>query len=198
MGGRGDVVILATPVDVALSSLITHRSSPITSVCSVMSPLRAAADANGIAFVAGHPLAGSERRGLAAARGDLFEGKTWFVDRDEPLVNEIIAACGARIERVTAEEHDRAVALTSHLPQLLSTALAALAGAHEAERFAGGGLRTFLRLAESDATVWMPVLAANRANIAPYADELMRLARAILDGDAAAFARAQQFVRRLP
>ena len=191
-----DIVILATPVDVALR-LITHHSSLITSVCSVMGPLRAAADKHHISFVAGHPLAGSEKSGLAAARGDLFEGKPWFVDRDEQLVADIIDACGARAERVGAEEHDRAVALTSHLPQLLSTALASLLSERDLERFAGSGLKTFLRLAESDPAVWMPVLTANRDEIAPHAEELARAVRAILDGDASAFDRARRFVRRL-
>ncbi len=191
------IVILAMPADVALDALITHHASLITSVCSVMAPLRAAADEHAVSFVAGHPLAGSERRGLAAARGDLFEGKPWFVDRDEQLVADIIDACGARAERVTAEEHDRAVALTSHLPQLLSTALAAVVAERGAERFAGSGLKTFLRLAESDRGVWMPVLTANRENIAPHVEEVARVVRAILDGDGEPFARAQQFVRGL-
>ena len=162
-----------------------------------MSPLRAEADEHHKSFVAGHPLAGSEKSGLAAARGDLFHGKPWFIDRDEQLVADIIDACGARAERVSAEEHDRAMALTSHLPQLLSTALASAIGERELERFAGSGLKTFLRLAESDPAVWMPVLTANRDNIAPHIDELARALRAILDGDARAFDRAQQFVRRL-
>ena len=193
-----DVVILATPVDAALNLLRTQDSGLRTSVCSVMAPLRAAADEHHISFVAGHPLAGSEKRGLGAARGDLFAGKPWFIDRDEQLVADIIDACGARAERVTAEEHDRAVALTSHLPQLLSTALASLLDGRELERFAGTGLKTFLRLAESDASVWMPVLTANRENIAADAEELMQAVRAMLDGDASAFELAQQFMRRLP
>jgi prephenate dehydrogenase len=192
-----DLFILAAPVDAALNLLINHHSSLVTSVCSVMAPLRSAADARHVSFVAGHPLAGSEKSGLAAARGDLFAGKPWFVDRDEQLVADVIDACGARAERVSAEEHDRAVALTSHLPQLLSTALASMLEGRELERFAGTGLKTFLRLAESEASVWMPVLAANGEQIAPRVDELARAVRAILDGDAGAFERARQFVRRL-
>jgi prephenate dehydrogenase len=193
-----NVVILAMPVDAAVAALSSQLSALRTSVCSVMLPLRAAADANRVSFVAGHPLAGSEKHGLAAARADLFAGKPWFVDRDEQLVADVIDACGARAERVSAQEHDRAVALTSHLPQLLSTALAAVIGERGGlERFAGSGLKTFLRLAESDAEVWMPVLAANRENIAPHLDELMSAVRAILDGDAGAFARARALVRRL-
>lgn len=200
-----DLVILATPVDAAVGlvgrwALAVGREGAsgqpvLTSVCSVMGPLRAAADARHVSFVAGHPLAGSEQRGLGAARGDLFEGKTWFVDRDEQFVADVIAACGARADRVSAEEHDRAVALTSHLPQLLSTALASLGGD---ERFAGSGLRTFLRLAESDASVWMPVLLANRENLLAELERVVDAARAILGGDAEAFARARELVRRLP
>jgi prephenate dehydrogenase len=208
-----DVLILATPVDVAVgflrqaeacrpsgqpASVGQASACPlITSVCSVMAPLRAKADENHISFVAGHPLAGSEKRGLAAARGDLFAGKPWFIDRDEQLVADVIDACGAHAERVSAEEHDGAVALTSHLPQLLSTALASVIAERDLGRFAGSGLKTFLRLAESDPSVWMPVLRANGDNIAPQIDELVRAVRAILDGDESAFDRARQFVRRL-
>jgi prephenate dehydrogenase len=187
--GDYDVTILAAPVDVAVDMLRSVRGFA-TSVCSVMSPFRADD------FVAGHPLAGSEQRGFGAARGDLFRGKPWFVDREHPLVAELVEACGARLELVDADDHDRAVALTSHLPQLLSTALAAhLQDSGVDERFAGSGLRTFLRLAGSDASVWEPVLKANEANIAPHLDAVMRIAREMLRGDGGPFARAQQFVR---
>jgi prephenate dehydrogenase len=213
-----DVVVIATPVDVAVdvvrSAAVSaageapsrrlgggtppgqpagRRRSAVTSVCSVMSPLRAVA---GNDFVAGHPLAGSEKHGLAAARGDLFRDKAWFVDREHPLVAELVDACGARLELVDADDHDRAVALTSHLPQLLSTALAAhLRDANVDERFVGSGLRTFLRLAESDASVWAPVLAANAENVSEHLDAVLRIAREMLRGDDGPFARAQQFVR---
>jgi len=188
-----DVVVLATPVDVAIEQAASsgQRAGVTTSVCSVMAPLRAVAGEN---FVAGHPFAGSEKRGLGAARGDLFEGKPWFVDREHPLVAELVDACGAKLEVVDADDHDRAVALTSHLPQLLSTALAAQIEGVD-ERFIGTGLKTFLRLAESDASVWVPVLTANESNISEHLDAVVRIAREMLRGDAGAFARAQRFVR---
>ena len=95
-----DVVILATPVDIAVGMLGRAEARPtlgtlVTSVCSVMGPLRAAADAHHVSFVAGHPLAGSEKSGLAAARGEesnldlltmfvpLFRDERVFLD--EPL-----------------------------------------------------------------------------------------------------------------
>lgn len=193
--GADDFVLLATPVDAALALLPSLRG-PSTSVCSVMQPLREIANAQ---FVAGHPMAGSHERGLAAARGELFEGKRWFLDAHDDEVEQLVRDCGGIADFVDAAEHDRAVALTSHLPQVLSTALAAHLGEHEDMlRFAGSGLATFLRLAGSDAEVWKPVLEANRANLAPHAEEVARIAREIIEGDPTdAFARAQNLWRKL-
>jgi prephenate dehydrogenase len=195
--GGADLTVLATPVDVAVNLLSTQSSvlSPVTSACSVMEPLRKVGGKN---FVAGHPLAGSQKRGLAAARGDLFEERAWFVDREDPLVQRMIADCGARMEIVSPDAHDAAMALTSHLPQVLSTALASYLEQHSIEdRFVGEGLRTFLRLAGSDASVWMPVVSANSKRIAPHAEAVAKIAKEILGGDAAAFERAQRLWARL-
>lgn len=196
LDAAADVVILATPVDVAVTMLASCRAPLITSVCSVMAPLRAAGDDR---FVAGHPLAGSANRGIEFAAADLFHGATWFIDRDNALVREIIDACGAHAELVEAGEHDRAVALTSHLPQILSTALAAYLHDQNVDlRFAGTGLRTFLRLAGSDASVWSPVLAANRENLRPHVDGIEKLVREIVEGDPEeVFARANALFARV-
>ncbi|MDQ3281062.1 MAG: prephenate dehydrogenase/arogenate dehydrogenase family protein [Acidobacteriota bacterium] len=190
-----ELVLLATAVDVAIEQARTIEVDGIvTSACSVMRPLREAARG---AFVAGHPMAGSHERGLAAARADLFEGKTWFVDGDDARVDAMIRDCGAVRERVTADEHDAGVALTSHLPQVLSTALAASLS-EDALRFAGSGLRTFLRLAASDASVWAPVLDANRDNIDAHAQRVVELVRELTHGDPReAFAKAQAMWRAL-
>jgi prephenate dehydrogenase len=184
--GGHDLIVLATPVNVAAKLLVgplARSRSAITSVCSVMGPLRASA--SGVNFVAGHPLAGSERRGLGAARADLFEGRKWFVDGDDDAVDALIHDCGARKIRVTAEEHDAAVALTSHLPQVLSTALAAALTNDDVDRFAGAGLETFLRLAGSDSTVWAPILEANRDNIRAHFDRVVAIAGRLIDADPA-------------
>lgn len=192
-----DVIVLATPVDVAANVLRTlQTTSVVTSTCSVMRVLRDVALGR---FVAGHPMAGSHESGLAAAQADLFEGKPWFVDAENEGVDALVRDCGAVLERVTAEEHDAAVALSSHLPQVLSTALAAYLDEHpEVLRFAGTGLRAFLRLAGSEASIWTSVLEANREQLAPHADAVAKLARAIVDGTAPdAFERAQRFWRKL-
>ena len=203
-----DVVVIATPVDVAVELLGRDVANPsselrdpataqpvVTTVCSVMSPLRAVAREP---FVAGHPLGGSERRGLAAARPDLFAGRRWFVDRDDDIVNALIHDCGAVKVLVDAREHDAAIALTSHLPQVLSTALAAALKDSDVDRFAGAGLETFLRLAGSDASVWAPILGANRDNIRAHFDRVVEIARRLIDGDPAeAFQRANEVHKRL-
>jgi prephenate dehydrogenase len=196
LDAASDVVILATPVDVALALLASTAAPLTTSVCSVMAPLRAIGDDR---FVSGHPLAGSQEHGLAAARADLFTGATWFIDRDNAVVREVIAACGANAEVVEAAEHDRALALTSQLPQILSTALAAYLHDQNVDlRFAGPGLRTFLRLAGSDASVWAPVIEANRENLRPHVEKIAQLVREIVEGDPAkAFAKANRLFTAL-
>lgn len=188
-----ELVMLATPVDVAVRQLRDANATIVASACSVMHPLRTAA--GGQRFVAGHPFAGSEQSGLAAARDDLFAGRTWFVDRDEALVREMIETCGAEQVVIDAREHDETMALTSHLPQMLSTALASLIEQKGIDpRFIGSGVRTLLRLAGSSHAVWGPVLDANQENIAEAAEELGSLLE-LLDGDD--FERARRLYEAL-
>ena len=192
LDAASDIFILAAPVDVAIKLLATGHWALGTSVCSVMHPFKAPR------FVAGHPLAGSQEHGLGAARADLFRDQVWFLERHDELVERIVHDCGARVEIVDPKEHDDAVAVMSHLPQLLSTALAAYLDREGLDpRFAGSGLRTFLRLAASDASVWMPVFEANRENIARHAAGVEEVVREVLRGDASAFERAQRLWSRL-
>jgi prephenate dehydrogenase len=187
-----ELLVLATPVDAAVTVMSHVRADLLTSTCSVMQPLRAAA--HGRNFVAGHPFAGSEQSGLDAASADLFAGRPWFVDRDEPLVRRMIEATGARQIAVAPAEHDAAVALTSHLPQLLSTALASLIERKNIDPvYIGNGLRTLLRLAGSSYEVWGPVLESNDANIRRAIDELEERIDQIDEKD---FDHARRFVSR--
>jgi prephenate dehydrogenase len=201
-GFDGALVIVATPVQVAVDLvrqlLAEEGTATITTVCSVLAPLREAAG-DAPCFVAGHPLAGSQEQGLSGARADLFVERHWFIDAASPTVERMIADCGALPERTDPYEHDEAVALTSHLPQILSTALAAeLADRPELLRFAGPGLRTFLRLAGSDPSIWTPVVAANRDAIARHAASVTARVVQILEGDGEAdFAQAQELWRKL-
>lgn len=193
---EADVIVLATPVDVAIQLLpALETRGVVTSVGSVMRPLRAAAKAG---FVAGHPMAGWHEGGLANAHHVELAGASWFVDAHDERVDELIRACGANPVHVTAEEHDAAVALTSHLPQVLSTALFAyLSERPELRKFAGRGLRSF-RLAASDGEMWHSVLAANRDQLRPHAEQVAQLVRAIIEGDEPeAFQRARTLWRAL-
>jgi prephenate dehydrogenase len=199
---EADIVILAMPVGAVLAALETVDPRVLTTtVCSVMEPVSDAARRRELRCVPGHPLAGSQESTLAAADIALFKGKKWFVEEgsSEPLIEEIASACGAKIERIGAREHDRILALTSHLPQLFSTALAAmLDGDPELARYAGTGLRSFLRLAGSEGNVWRPVLGANRENLTGPVRDVAAIATQILDGtDDGAFARAQHFLAAL-
>ena len=190
--GSDSMLVLATPVERALALLHAAPSQLVTSTCSVMQPLRAAA--HGLRFVAGHPFAGSERSGLAAARGDLFEGHPWFLDRDDAEVRRMVEAAGAKAVVIEPAAHDEALALTSHLPQVISTALASLLEQRSLDPlFIGTGLRTLLRLAGSSYEVWEPVLETNRENVARALDDLVRVAEQLDEKD---FDRARQFTAR--
>lgn len=193
---RGDeeLIVVATPVAAAVTEVSRERSAVVTSVCSVMRPLREAARGR---FVAGHPMAGWHEGGLANAHRVRLAGAQWFLDAEEPLVAQLVHDCGAQPVPVEAAEHDAAVALTSHLPQVLSTALFAYLDVDTARKFGGGGLRSF-RLAASDGGMWASVLEANRDNLRPHADKIADLIRAIIEGrDDDAFARARTLWRAL-
>ena len=128
-------------------------------------------------FLGGHPIAGKERRGATEASADLFRGRTWVLTPDDPAELETEAArefrcwldrIGAQTVALDCDEHDRIVALTSHLPQLASTALAAIleerlgAGEHT---IAGSGLTDMTRLALSSYEIWRDILATNTEHI---------------------------------
>lgn len=129
-------------------------------------------------FLGGHPMAGKEKRGAGEAEADLFAGRTYVLTPSAPEELETAAAreflgwiraIGAVTVTLTPQEHDRVVARTSHLPQMLSTALAAtLAGQLESAeylRVAGPGLVDTLRLAGSSYEIWRDILATNPAEI---------------------------------
>lgn len=190
----GSLIVLATPVDAAVAQLASLRGTDalVTSACSVMGVLAAAAD--GTRFVAGHPFAGSERSGLAAAHAELFEGRTWFLARSDDLVERMVSDAGATPVVIDPAEHDRIMALTSHLPQLVSTTLAAML--HDIDpRFIGTGAASMLRLAGSSYDVWRPVLEANRANL-DAAIEM--LAESLRNTSATEFSRANETYGHVP
>ena len=129
-------------------------------------------------FLGGHPMAGKETRGAAAADAELFRGRTWILTPDEDAELHTRAAAefrrwldkiGARVLVLDADEHDRVVSLTSHLAQLASTALASTVserlGAPPRLQAAGPGLEDMTRLAMGSFEIWRDILATNSEHI---------------------------------
>ncbi len=125
-------------------------------------------------FLGGHPMAGKETRGAVSADAGLFRGRTWVLTPDEPAELETPAArefrgwlerIGANVETLDSDEHDRVVSLTSHLPQLASTALASVVGDVRRLEVSGSGLLDMTRLAASSYDLWRDILATNSGHI---------------------------------
>ena len=183
--GPADIAVLAVPPAAVAATLAAVQPRGLarwyTDVASVKSqPLRQAAElgCDLASFVPGHPLAGRERSGPAAARADLFLGRPWVVcpggGNPVPGVGAVAAlarACGAEPVLASPAEHDAWVALVSHAPHVVSAAMAArLTEARDgALAVAGQGLRDVTRIAAGDTRLWLQILAANAA---PAADVL--------------------------
>ncbi len=125
-------------------------------------------------YVGGHPMAGSERSGPLAASAGLFDGRPWAItahEHAEPhavaVVTELVELCGAVPVALTPEEHDRAVARTSHLPHLLASLVAGrLADAPEQHlALTGQGVRDVTRIAAGDPQLWQQIVSANQVAV---------------------------------
>ncbi len=152
---------------------------------------------DGVHFIGGHPMAGSEQTGVEYARGDLFDRAVYVITPDDQTdagrlhqFKSIVTATGARVVTAQPAEHDRAVALISHLPQLTASALASLLGAdHDgdmanrllAQRLAASGWRDMTRLAGSSWSVWRDICLTNQSNIVPALDQLIAELSALRD-----------------
>jgi prephenate dehydrogenase len=202
------VVVLAVPVGGILAALrrLTFRPGQlVTDVGSVKAPIVAAAAGlpSGVDFVGGHPLAGSADSGFEASRADLFAGAAWaLVGTGEPLarVSALVAELGARPLVCDAAAHDRAVALTSHLPQLLATALGAeLESRDEAlvAELLGPAARDVLRLAASSYDVWRDILAHNSEEVERALAAVVARASQPVESLAEEFEQARRFAARL-
>jgi len=133
-------------------------------------------------FCPTHPMAGREYGGAESAQGDLFVGRPWIcdfsqVDHDvRQIVSELIHLCEAHLIEMDSVLHDKAVALVSHLPQIVASLLAKqLIGAPESSlEIAGSGLRDTTRIAGSDPELWAQILHANSGAISPLLHALRR------------------------
>jgi prephenate dehydrogenase len=208
-----DLVLVAAPVaqferifrDIAPAlgarSLVTDAGSTKR---DVVAAARKALGAKLAQFVPAHPIAGAEQSGAAAARADLFRAKRVVLAPLAGNPQEAVArvqaaweACGARIFRMTPEEHDAVFAAVSHLPHLLAYALvheiAQRADSAQLFGYAAGGFRDFTRIASSHPEMWRDICVANRdalvAELDRFAARLAALRPLIERGDGEALER---------
>ena len=176
------LVVVATPPDVAadvvLRSLAEHPGAVVTDVASVKDRVAAEVRGRGGAaarrYVGSHPMAGRERSGASAADSDLFAGRPWVLVADgaepaaETAVRNLAVDVGATPVRMGAAEHDAAVASVSHVPQLVSSLLAARLEdlPESALALAGQGLRDTTRIAASDPRLWAAIVVGNAGPVA--------------------------------
>lgn len=200
--GDPDLVVLAVPpgqvADVMRGMIHRNLKSTFTDVSSVKTqPVAEIQSIPGASawFVGGHPMAGRETTGPAGARADLFVDRPWILTPShdvEParlrMVREMAEACGAVVTEMSPEAHDRAVALTSHTPQVLASLMAGLiAKAPQADiQLSGQGLRDLTRIAGSSPELWDDILGANAAEVdavlAAFVDQLTAVRSALHAG----------------
>jgi prephenate dehydrogenase len=141
-------------------------------------------------YVGGHPLAGRERGGPHRARADMFAGRAWVLTPgpdSSPAAIEaaqwLVTECGAIAVTLSAAEHDHALAITSHLPQMVASALAAQLAAQPDEvlQLVGQALRDMTRIAAADPQLWADIASGNAAQIAAAIDELTASLRDVAD-----------------
>jgi prephenate dehydrogenase len=194
-----DLVVIAAPVDTSIELLervvpACPVSCVLTDVGSVKSPIVSAARRLGIAerFVGAHPMAGGTSTGAAAASEDLYRGRTVVLTPTPDvtksaldLVSSIWRAVGGEVVELDADLHDQAVALSSHLPQMLATSLAGLVAGDPLRevvgRLTGAGFRDTTRIAMSDADMWLAIAETNRTHLLAAMDLFTRLWNRVRD-----------------
>lgn len=187
-----DLCVLAAPVSVIESALpvlletaqvVTDCGSTKRSICAGVAALPRAGR-----FVPGHPMAGGPEGGARLARAELFYGQSWLVcpensDADAlARVEELIRLLGAKSLHLSIAAHDRAVAYTSHAPQLVASALAVLADRAGALPAAGPAYRATTRSAGGAETMWRDIFAANADEISRVLRQLASELNAVAEG----------------
>ena len=176
-----ELVVVAAPpdvtADVVARALADYPDSVVVDIASVKAAILAELRGRGAdlsRYVGTHPMAGREKSGPVAARGELFTSMPWVVCPGPEssasagqTARSLATDLGAVVSQFTADEHDEAVALVSHLPQIMSSLLASrLQGTPlHALSLAGNGLRDVTRIAASDPTLWVQILGGNAGRV---------------------------------
>lgn len=177
-----ELVVVCVPPDitaeVVLAELLKHPAAIVTDVASVKGEIARliSQSPHSARYVGSHPMAGREKGGPGSARADLFFARPWIIatsantpSASVELVRDLALRVGALPVELSVQQHDASVALVSHLPQLLSSALATALAAGTPEQLAlsGQGLRDTARIASSDPDLWLQIVSQNAAAIKP-------------------------------
>ncbi|WP_060208167.1 prephenate dehydrogenase [Sporosarcina koreensis] len=224
---KADYIIFATPVNTTIALMEealewTFKQNVILSdTGSTKSPIMQAAERlqeKGLTFIGGHPMAGSHKSGIAAAKGHLFENAYYVLTpcqhADEVHIEkltELLAPSKGKIILLDAAEHDKMTAIVSHFPHIIASSLVGRLADQEKEQpfvknLAAGGFRDLTRIASADPTMWRDITIQNREELLGQLDgwlqEMQSIRSMIVENDHARifdfFSDAKEFRDRLP
>ena len=190
-----DLIVIATPINAVKRALESEKSTPVKlgfmDISSVKVKVKVDVQTVGIptaTFLPTHPMAGREIGGAESARADLFIARPWIMDStgvNADLVRagrELIELLGAHLVEMESHEHDQAVALVSHLPQIISSLLAQQLNGSPTSwlDLSGSGLRDTVRIAGSHPELWKEIIAANNKAIKPLLSKFISDAQDLL------------------
>lgn len=196
-----ELVVVCVPPDLTVESVVRElEDNPgaiVTDVASVKGEIQQRVKAQSdhhARYIGSHPMAGREKGGPGSARADLFFARPWVITPSENTdpagitrLKDLALLIGALPIAMSAEEHDRAVALVSHLPQLVASTLAArlIDGDEQQLNLTGQGLRDTARIASSDPELWVQILSQNSGAVAPLIrklrEDIEKLEKALSD-----------------
>lgn len=224
---HADIIIFATPVSITIelmkllpdwelknNVIITDTGSTKNEIMNAAFILKQ----HGITFIGGHPMAGSHKSGVGAARAYLFENAYYLLTPfvDEPIENvnrlkELLKVTKAKLIEISAHEHDHMTATVSHFPHLIAASLVHQLSAENksypfTRQLAAGGFRDITRIASSNPVMWRDITMQNREEISKqlqqWTEEMLRLKQLIDVADEteieAYFAKAKQVRDELP
>ena len=200
-----DLVVLAVPVGAMAAEIGPHLApgATVTDVGSVKQAVIAAVDPfipQGVHFIPGHPIAGTEHSGPKSGFSSLFQNRWWLLTPlpgSDPAavgrLRQLLEAIGANVDEMDAPHHDLVLAVTSHTPHLIAYTMVGVADDlrrvtdSEVIKYSAAGFRDFTRIAASDPTMWRDVFLTNKEAtldiLGRFTEELFALQRAIRLGD---------------
>lgn len=222
-----DYIFLATPISAIcevlqeLSTFQLQKHVVISDTGSTKQEILQAADPlleKGICFIGGHPMAGSHKTGVAAARANLFENAFYIFTPTEQITDfqlsdlqNLLSGTAAHFQIMPADEHDRLTGMISHFPHVIAAGIVRqterFSQSHPfTQRLAAGGFKDITRIASSSPEIWLDVIRSNRANVISlleeWSEEMLSIKRLIEKNDAAGiyayFDEARIFRDRLP